>query len=81
MLFRSTKVDLIITDLVMPVMSGRELVERFRDLSPATRILCTSGYVQPASQQEHAAYLQKPFTTQELLMRVKQMLVGATAVD
>jgi two-component system cell cycle sensor histidine kinase/response regulator CckA len=68
-------IDLLITDLVMPVMSGRELVERFRELSPTTRILCTSGYVQPASQKDHSAYLQKPFTSQELLMRVKQILV------
>jgi YesN/AraC family two-component response regulator len=63
----------------MPVMSGRELVERFRELSPTTRILCTSGYVQPASQKDHSAYLQKPFTSQELLTRVKQILVPEPA--
>ena len=68
-------IDLLITDLVMPMMSGRELVERFRELSPNTRILCISGYVQPANQKDHSAYLQKPFTSQELLMRVKQILV------
>src|SRR6185436_16868607 len=47
--------DLLITDLVMPVMSGRELVEHVRQVSPGTRILCTSGYVWPANQQEHLA--------------------------
>jgi two-component system cell cycle sensor histidine kinase/response regulator CckA len=67
-------VDLVITDLVMPVMSGRELVEQVQRLSPATHILCTSGYVRPGSKQEGAAYLQKPFTTQELLMKVKHAL-------
>lgn len=75
-------IDLVITDLVMPVMSGRELVERIRQISPGTRILCTTGYVGPGHHQEHVAYLQKPFTSQELLGRVKQELaVEATSVD
>ena len=75
-------IDLVITDLVMPVMSGRELVERVRQISPGTRILCTTGYVGPGHHQDHAAYLQKPFTSQELLTRVKQVLVAeATPVD
>jgi two-component system cell cycle sensor histidine kinase/response regulator CckA len=69
-----TPIDLLITDLVMPLMSGRELVEQIRRLSPHTRIMCTSGYVWPGSKQEKASFLQKPFTTQELLMRVKQTL-------
>jgi two-component system, cell cycle sensor histidine kinase and response regulator CckA len=67
-------VDLVITDLVMPAMSGRELVEHIRQLSPAIRIICTSGYVWPAGQEDDGAYLQKPFTSQELLLRVKQAL-------
>jgi CheY-like chemotaxis protein len=75
-------IDLVITDLVMPVMSGRELVERIRQMSPGTRILCTSGYVGPTPHQDHNAYLQKPFTCQELLTRVKNVLVAEpTPVD
>jgi two-component system cell cycle sensor histidine kinase/response regulator CckA len=74
--------DLLITDLVMPVMSGRELVEQVRQVSPETHILCTSGYVWSAQQEEEVAYIQKPFTTQELLLRVKQVLATApTVVD
>ena len=58
----------------MPVMSGRELVEHVQQRWPATRILCTSGYYLPANQQPNGAFLQKPFTTQELLGKVKSAL-------
>jgi signal transduction histidine kinase len=71
---KDTSVDLVITDLVMPAMSGRELVEHIRKLAPATRIICTSGYVWPAGQESDGAYLQKPFTSQGLLLKVKQAL-------
>jgi signal transduction histidine kinase len=67
-------VDLVITDLVMPAMSGRELVEHIERLSPTTRIICTSGYIWPASQDNSHPYLQKPFTSQELLLKVKHAL-------
>jgi FixJ family two-component response regulator len=67
----------LITDLVMPLMSGRELVEQVRRVSPGTRIICTSGYVWPGSKQEKASFLQKPFTTQELLMKVKHALASS----
>jgi signal transduction histidine kinase len=69
-----TPVDLVITDLVMPAMSGRELVEQIRQVLPDTRIICTSGYVGPPGQEDDGAYLQKPFTSQELLLKVKQAL-------
>ena len=52
-------------------MSGRELIEHIRKLSPEIRIICTSGYVWPAGQFSDSAYLQKPFTSQELLLKVK----------
>lgn len=68
------KIDLVITDLVMPGMSGRELVEQLRKQDPNVRVLCTSGYVPPPVQSEDSAYLQKPFTSQELLVKVKQVL-------
>ena len=75
-------VDLVVTDLVMPAMSGRELVEHVRHVSPATRIICTSGYVWPGSNQDSATYLQKPFTSLELLMKVRHALdTPLTVVD
>jgi signal transduction histidine kinase len=74
LLARNPAVDLVITDLVMPAMSGRELIEHLHRLSPAMRILCTSGYVWPAGQNHIGSYLQKPFTSQDLLLKVKQVL-------
>jgi two-component system cell cycle sensor histidine kinase/response regulator CckA len=70
------KVDLIITDLVMPGMGGRELVERVRQLAPQMKILCMSGYLMPTDKQTGTAYLQKPFSTVELLAKVKFALTG-----
>jgi CheY-like chemotaxis protein len=67
-------VQLLVTDLVMPIMSGRELMEQARRLHPDIRIICTSGYAWPVSREEDPSYLQKPFTSQELLMKVKQAL-------
>jgi len=73
--------DLVVTDLVMPGMSGRELVERIRQLAPTLKILCTSGYAMPADKRTGAAYLQKPFTSAELLAKVKQVLTSKPSVD
>jgi signal transduction histidine kinase/CheY-like chemotaxis protein len=69
----SPRVDLVITDMVMPQMSGRELVELLRMRDPAVRILCTSGYVRPTAS-DTLLYLQKPFTSQELVRKVRQAL-------
>jgi len=69
-----TKVDLVITDLVMPTMGGRELVERIRQIAPAVRILCASGCVLPPDQQIDLMFLQKPYTSHDLLIRVRQAL-------
>jgi len=54
-----------------------------RKVSPNIRVMCTSGYVPPPVKSEESAYLQKPFTSQDLLVKVKQVLegAGATAVD
>jgi len=77
-----TKVDLVITDLVMPGMGGRELIEKIRQSEPTLAILCTSGYVMPEdNKQTGGGYLQKPFTSAELLLKVRAALRLTTAVD
>ena len=71
---RASEIDLVITDLVMPQMSGRELIERLRRISPGVKILCASGFVRPPSSEESENYLQKPFASQDLLRKVKHVL-------
>jgi CheY-like chemotaxis protein len=68
------KIHLVITDLVMPNMSGRELTEQIHRLDPSLRVLWCSGYVRSSAPEEAERYLQKPFTSQDLLRKVKQVL-------
>lgn len=68
------KVDLLITDLVMPAMGGRELIEKARQLQPRMRILCMSGCVLTPEQQVGLLYLQKPFTSRDLLAKARHVL-------
>jgi len=75
------KVDLVLTDIVMPEMDGIELANRLQSLAPATRILFMSGYLDEtldthAFDQETMSLLKKPFGAEELVRRVKQMLKG-----
>jgi signal transduction histidine kinase len=74
-------VDLVITDLVMPGMGGRELMERVRQLYPDTPVMPTSGYVMAEDKKSGVGYLQKPFTSTELLLKVKAALAAGKTVD
>ena len=69
---------LVISDLVMPEMGGRELVERLRERIPDLRFLFLSGYPSdPASDQGSGgapAFLQKPFSPMALLREVRRAL-------
>jgi signal transduction histidine kinase len=75
------EVDLVITDLVMPGMGGRELMERVRQLYPDTPVMPTSGYVMAEDKKSGVGYLQKPFTSTELLLKVKAALAAGKTVD
>jgi two-component system cell cycle sensor histidine kinase/response regulator CckA len=68
------KIDLVLTDLLMPSMSGRELIEHVRHIAPEAKILRMSGFVRPPGQEDDSLYLQKPFSTQDLLGKVKRAL-------
>ncbi len=73
-------VDLVVTDLVMPGMGGRELIERIKQMAPGTKIMCMSGCVPPMDQQIGGAYLRKPFTSEELLSKVKHTITATNAL-
>jgi signal transduction histidine kinase/ActR/RegA family two-component response regulator len=75
--------DLLITDLVMPEMGGRELARRVAESRPDVRVLFTSGYTAEAVNQQAVlemgdAFLGKPFSPDGLLRRVHQMLQPAS---
>jgi len=76
-----TKVDLVVTDLVMPGMSGRELVEHIQQRKLAATILCTSGYVMPLDKPADGTCLRKPFTSVDLLAKVRRTINANLGVD
>lgn len=69
-------IHLVVTDLVMPQMSGREFVEKLKVIKPAARVLYASGYTRTASGLPEELYIQKPFTSQSLVRKVKAMLTS-----
>ncbi|HVB31447.1 MAG TPA: PAS domain-containing protein [Gemmatimonadaceae bacterium] len=73
------KVDLMITDVVMPNMSGRELAERVRQRWPGIRIVFASGYsddaiIRHGVMEGRESLLQKPYTSESLLRKVREAL-------
>jgi signal transduction histidine kinase/CheY-like chemotaxis protein len=73
------RIDLIVTDIVMPRMSGPELATRLRARDPQVRLLYVSGYTadqlrSQADLGEDATLLPKPFTSDGLLRKVREVL-------
>jgi two-component system cell cycle sensor histidine kinase/response regulator CckA len=72
-------IDLVVADVVMPGMSGPELVRRLRPQRPSTRALFMSGYSGPAgltceALDRRTLLLEKPFTPTTLARRVREAL-------
>ena len=76
-------IHLVITDVVMPGLSGHELVQQLVSSRAGLKILYLSGYAQDAFATSHAAeaqkaFLQKPFTLQSLARKVREVLGAAS---
>jgi PAS domain S-box-containing protein len=76
---RDQPIDLLFTDVVMPEMSGRELVEHARMLRPGLPVLYTSGYTRDAIVHDGRLdpgieMIAKPFTYQALATRLRELL-------
>ncbi len=72
-------VDLLITDLVMPGLNGRQTAEAVLELQPQTKVLYMSGYTDDAvirvgHFEPGIAFIQKPFSGDELALRVRELL-------
>lgn len=77
----SGPIHLLLTDVVMPEMSGRELAERFAAIRPGVKVLYMSGYTDDAVVRrgvisEGTPYLQKPFSAESLAHKVRTVLDG-----
>jgi CheY-like chemotaxis protein len=74
-------IHMVITDVVMPGLGGRELVGRLKIMRPVLPVLFVSGYTEEGVRKQGvldpgASYLEKPFTPDKLLRKVREVLDG-----
>jgi CheY-like chemotaxis protein len=74
-------IHLLLADVVMPRMSGRELVNRLRGQRPGVSVLYISGYADNAILQlgilpPDTAFLPKPFSVEELILKVRALMAN-----
>ncbi len=76
---QADQIDLVVTDLIMPGMNGRELVQALQLIRPDLKALYVSGYTEDEIMRRglhdpSVAFLQKPFTAEVLLAKVRSVL-------
>jgi len=79
------RIDLLVSDVIMPHMSGRELCDELRRRMPDLKVLFISGYTDDAVVRHgivegDVAFLQKPFSMRSLLGKIREVLDGAAIV-
>jgi CheY-like chemotaxis protein len=70
-------IHLVLTDVVMPKMNGRELAEHLRRINPATRLIFMSGYSDDPLVnriEQLSVFLAKPFTSMALTRKIREVL-------
>ena len=77
-------IDLVITDVIMPQMGGREMADGLRITRPATRVLFMSGFTDDVIMHhrvldERVSFLQKPFSPEALAIKAREILDQATS--
>jgi PAS domain S-box-containing protein len=74
---REAEIDLVVTDMVMPGMNGRQLIEQLERSRPGMKVVYTSGYFDDrATNTADAPFLQKPYTNQALARTVREALAS-----
>ena len=73
------RIDLLLTDVIMPHMDGKELATRFREIYPDLKVLFMSGYtddviVSHGVLAPDTPFVHKPFTTTELTRKIREVL-------
>ena len=76
----NSDIDLVITDLIMPAMSGIELIEQLRARRPDLKTLIISGYQDDIKLTPHENFLQKPFSSIQLITKVSATLKSAAVM-
>jgi CheY-like chemotaxis protein len=67
-------IDLLLTDLRMPFMGGAELAQLLRGRRRTLKLICVSGYPHPDDDDLAADFLSKPFSREDLLSKVREVL-------
>ncbi|MGA2388187.1 MAG: ATP-binding protein [Candidatus Sulfotelmatobacter sp.] len=79
-------IHLLLTDVIMPGMNGKELAQRVSEIRPNTKVLYMSGYTENVighngTLEAGVRLLQKPFTLQDLKMKVREVLDSTPTLD
>jgi CheY-like chemotaxis protein len=67
-------IDLLLTDLRMPYMGGAELAQVLRSRRSTLKLICVSGYPSAEDEDLMADFLSKPFSREDLLSKVREVL-------
>jgi signal transduction histidine kinase/ActR/RegA family two-component response regulator len=80
---QGSTIDLLLTDVVMPLMNGREVAEKLTVILPKLRVLFTSGYpsdtiLRHGIAAARTAFIQKPFLADELAKKLREVLTSTS---